>query len=47
MLFVAAAVLFVVWLLGIVGAYAIGAVMHVCLVVAVILFALGWLRTLV
>ena len=47
MLFAAAAVLFVVWLLGMVGTYTIGGIVHVLLVVAVILFGLGWLKTLV
>jgi hypothetical protein len=38
MLYTAAVVLLILWLLGIVGTYAIGAYVHVLLVVAIVLF---------
>jgi len=38
MLFILAAILFVAWLLGMVGAYTIGAFIHVLLVIAIVLF---------
>lgn len=38
MLYTAAVVLLILWLLGIVGTYAIGAYVHVLLVVALVLF---------
>ena len=41
MLFVLAIVLFVAWLLGVVGTYTIGAFVHVLLVVAIVLFIVG------
>ena len=41
MLFILAAILFVAWLLGMVGAYTIGAFIHVLLVIAVVLFLVG------
>ena len=41
MLMIIAAILFVAWLLGIVGAYTIGAFVHVLLVVAIVLFLVG------
>jgi hypothetical protein len=50
MLFILAAILFVAWLLGMVGAYTIGAFIHVLLVIAVVLFVVGLLsgqRTIV
>ena len=43
MLFTIAAILFVLWLLGVVGTYTIGAFVHVLLVVALVLFVLGLL----
>lgn len=43
MLFILAAILFVAWLLGMVGAYTIGAFIHVLLVIAVVLFLVGLL----
>jgi len=43
MLFTLAAVLFVLWLLGAVGTYTIGAIIHLLLVVALVLFVLGLL----
>ena len=41
MLFVLAVVLFVAWLLGVVGTYTIGAFVHVLLVIAIVLFIVG------
>ena len=41
MLFTIAVILLVAWLLGIVGAYTIGAFVHVLLVVAIVLFLVG------
>jgi hypothetical protein len=43
MLFTFAVILFVLWLLGAVGAYTIGAFVHVLLVIALVLFVLGLL----
>ena len=43
MLFTIAVILFVLWLLGVVGTYTIGAFVHVLLVVALVLFVLGLL----
>jgi hypothetical protein len=50
MLYTIAVILLIVWLLGVVGPYTIGAFIHVLLVVAVVLFLVGLLsgrRTLV
>ena len=50
MLFILAIILFIAWLLGMVGAYTIGAFIHVLLVIAIVLFVLGLLsarRTIV
>jgi hypothetical protein len=41
MLYTIAVVLIILWLLGIVGTYTIGAFVHVLLVVAVVLFLVG------
>jgi hypothetical protein len=41
MLYKIVVVLLIAWLLGIVGAYAIGAFVHVLLVVAIVLFFVG------
>ncbi len=41
MLFTLAIVLFIAWLLGVVGTYTIGAFVHVLLVIAVVLFVVG------
>ena len=41
MLYTIAVVLLVLWMLGIVGTYAIGSFVHVLLVVALVLFVLG------
>ena len=43
MLYTIAVVLLILWLLGLVGTYAIGAFVHVLLVVAVVLFVVGLL----
>jgi len=43
MLYTLAVILLVAWLLGLVGTYSIGAFVHVLLVVAVVLFAIGLL----
>jgi hypothetical protein len=43
MLFTLAVVLLMLWLLGVVGTYTIGASVHVLLVVAVVLFVVGLL----
>ncbi len=50
MLYTLAVILFIAWLLGVVGTYTVGALVHVLLVIAVVLFVLGLLsgrRTLV
>lgn len=41
MLFVLALILFIAWLLGVVGTYAIGAIVHVLLIIAIVLFIIG------
>jgi hypothetical protein len=43
MLYMLAVILLVAWLLGLVGAYTIGAFVHVLLVIAVVLFLVGLL----
>lgn len=43
MLYTIAVILLVAWLLGVVGTYTIGAVVHVLLVVAIVLFLIGLL----
>jgi uncharacterized protein DUF5670 len=43
MLFTLAVILLVLWLLGVVGTYTIGAFVHVLLVVAIVLFLVGLL----
>jgi hypothetical protein len=50
MLFMLAVILLIAWLLGVVGAYTIGAFVHVLLVIAIVLFLVGLLsgrRTIV
>jgi hypothetical protein len=42
MLYTLAVILLVAWLLGIVGAYAIGAFVHVLLIIAIVLFLIGF-----
>ena len=41
MLYTLAVILFIAWLLGMVGTYAIGSFVHVLLVVALVLFLVG------
>ncbi len=41
MLLTLALVLFVAWLLGLVGVYTIGSIVHVLLVIALVLFVVG------
>ena len=41
MLYTLALILFVAWLLGLVGVYAIGSIIHVLLVIALVLFLVG------
>ena len=43
MLFTIAVILLILWLLGIVSGYTIGAFIHVLLVVAIVLFLVGLL----
>jgi hypothetical protein len=45
MLYTIAVMLLVVWLLGLVGAFTIGPILHVLLVVALVLFVVGLLTT--
>ena len=44
MLYTIALVLVILWLLGMVGTFAIGQFVHVLLVVAIVLFVLGLLQ---
>jgi uncharacterized membrane protein YtjA (UPF0391 family) len=41
MLYTLAMILLIAWLLGFVGVYAVGSVIHVLLVIAVVLFLVG------
>jgi hypothetical protein len=41
MLYTLAVILLIAWLLGVVGTYAIGAFVHLLLVVAIVLFLVG------
>jgi hypothetical protein len=41
MLFTIAVILFIAWLLGIVGVYTVGTFIHALLVIALVLFVLG------
>jgi len=43
MLYTIAVILLIAWLLGVVGTYTIGPILHVLLVVAVVLFLVGLL----
>jgi hypothetical protein len=43
MLFIIAFVLLIAWLLGLVGTYTIGAIVHVLLAIAIVLFVVGLL----
>ena len=47
MLFAVAAALLVGWLLGMAGAYPIGNVVHLLLVIALAFLWLGWIRSIV
>ena len=44
MLYTIAVILLVAWLLGFVGIYTIGSVIHVLLVIAILLFLVGLVR---
>jgi uncharacterized protein DUF5670 len=44
MLYTIAVILLVLWLLGLVSGYTIGAFIHVVLVIAIVLFLVGLLR---
>jgi uncharacterized protein DUF5670 len=43
LLYTLAVILLIAWLLGVVGTYTIGAFVHVLLVIALVLFVLGFL----
>ena len=43
MLYTLAVILLIAWLLGVVGTYAIGAFVHLLLVIAIVLFVMGLL----
>jgi hypothetical protein len=42
LLYTLAVILLIAWLLGVVGTYTIGALVHVLLVIAIVLFILGF-----
>jgi Family of unknown function (DUF5670) len=44
MLYTLAVILFIAWLLGIVGTYTIGTFVHVLLIVAIVLLLVGFLN---
>jgi hypothetical protein len=44
MLYTIAVILLILWLLGLVGTYTVGAFIHVLLVIAIVLFLVGLLR---
>ena len=44
MLYTIAVILLILWLLGLVGTYTVGAFVHVLLVIAIVLFLVGLLR---
>ena len=44
MLYTIAVILLIAWLLGVVGTYTVGAVVHVLLVVAIVVFLIGLLN---
>jgi hypothetical protein len=44
MLYTIAVLLLILWLLGVVGTFAVGGIIHVLLVVALVLFVLGLLQ---
>ena len=41
MLFTLAVILLVLWLLGIVGVYTVGSIIHAALIIAIVLFVIG------
>jgi hypothetical protein len=43
MLFTLAVILLIAWLLGVVGTYTIGGIVHLLLVIALVLFVIGLL----
>jgi uncharacterized membrane protein YtjA (UPF0391 family) len=43
MLYTLAVILLIAWLLGVVGTYTIGGIVHVLLVIAIVLFLVGLL----
>jgi hypothetical protein len=43
MLYILAMVLLIAWLLGVVGTYTIGGIVHLMLVIAIVLFIVGLL----
>ena len=43
MLYTLAVILLIAWLLGLVGTYTIGGIVHVLLVIAIVLFVVGLL----
>ena len=43
MLFMLAVILLIAWLLGIIGVYTVGAFIHVLLVIAIVLFLVGFI----
>ena len=45
MLFTLAAILLIAWVLGLVGLYTVGAIFHVLLVLALVLFVVGLLSS--
>ena len=44
MLYTLAVILLIAWLLGVVGTYTIGAFVHALLVIAIVLFVIGFLN---
>ena len=44
MLYTLAVILLIAWLLGLVGTYTIGAFVHVLLVIAIVLFLIGFIN---
>jgi uncharacterized membrane protein YtjA (UPF0391 family) len=43
MLYTLAVILLIAWLLGVVGTYTIGGIVHILLVIAIVLFVVGLL----
>jgi uncharacterized membrane protein YtjA (UPF0391 family) len=43
MLYTLAVILLIAWLLGVVGTYTVGSIVHVLLVIAIVLFLVGLL----